>query len=225
MKRIRYGALIRSGVLLSGTALMLSACAHVKPDEMEAELAQVRAEMRAGDQAVEDRVNARVDQVETRLAGLESDLRALRDDFDVTVERLESALRFNTPVHFAFDDDQVRTQDRELLNQFAAVIADYYSDATVTVEGFTDSAGNPEYNKQLGQRRAESVKSYLQTRGLASDRLRAVSYGEAQDRQIVPGARGPGTEGWQNRRVSMVIDFNPQSATMPAVASSGSDDS
>ena len=225
MNPIRYRGLMRSGVLLAGTALMLSACAHVKPEQMEAELAQVRAEMREGDQAVEERVNARIDGVESRLAGLESDLNQLRDDFDVTVERLEAALRFNTPVHFAFDDDQVRAQDRELLNRFASVIADYYPDATVTVEGFTDSSGSAEYNLRLGQRRADAVADYLQTRGLASERLRAVSYGEEQARQIVPGAQGPGTEGWQNRRVSMVIDFNPQNATMPTVASSGSDDS
>jgi peptidoglycan-associated lipoprotein len=210
-----------AGVLI---VLLLSACATVSPDEMEAELTQVRAELREeirqGDEAVEARLGSRMDQVEARVNSLENDLSLLREDFDVTIERLESALRFNTPVHFAFDDDQVRAQDRELLDRFASVISEYYSDATITVEGFTDSAGDPSYNMALGQRRAESVSNYLQQQGVPSERLRAVSYGESRDRQIVPGAAGPGTEGWQNRRVSMVIDFNPESS--PTVARSGS---
>ena len=33
--------------------------------------------------------------------------------------------------------------------------------ATFTVEGYTDSLGSPEYNLDLSQRRAESVKAYL----------------------------------------------------------------
>lgn len=231
MNTIRHGAMIRSSLLLAASGLLLSGCAHVSQDEMDAELTQVREDMRTeraeeirqGDQAVEDRLNQRVDQVETRIASLESDLNALRQDFDVTVERLETALRFNTPVHFAFDDDEVRPEDRELLDRFASVIEDYYSEATVTVEGFTDAVGDPQYNLALGERRAESVASYLESRGLNSDRLRTVSYGEEQVRQIVPGAGGPGSDGWQNRRVSMVIDFNPATASTPTVATADRD--
>lgn len=223
MLRIHSGAALRSGVILLGSAVMLSACATVSPDEMEAELAQVRQEMRDADEAVEARIGDRIDQVETRVSSLENDLQNLRDEFDVSIERLEAAIRFNTPVHFAFDDDQVRNQDRELLNRFASVIADFYPDATVTVEGFTDPAGSPQYNQELGQRRAESVASYLAGQGVPSQRLRAVSYGQAEDRQIIPGARGPGEDGWQNRRVSMVIDFNPDTAEARTVANSGSD--
>lgn len=204
----------RSLLVLAGGMFLLSACAHVNQDELDRELTDLRGELqeeiRTGDEAVEQRVGEvddRVTQLESQLTALENDLNALRDEFGATVERLESAIRFNAPIHFAFDDDTVQPSDRELLEQFAQVVGQHYDGATVTVEGFTDPAGSPDYNQRLGERRAEAVKSYLVQQGLAEDRLRAVSYGEANERQVVPGAQGPGQDGWQNRRVAMVIDF------------------
>ena len=222
MNRYRGGRVVRGGLVAIGSLFLLSACAHVKPEEMEAELNRVQAELqdeiREGDRAVEERLGNRIDGVEGRLAGLENDLEELRRDYNVTVERLESAIRFNTPVHFAFDDATVRAEDRELLDRFADVVQGYYEGATITVEGFTDSAGSPAYNRQLGERRAEAVKEYLVNQGLAADQLRTVSYGEDQNRQLVPGAYGPGSDGWQNRRVAMVIDFGPDSSPQRQIA-------
>lgn len=209
---------------VTGALLIVSACARVTPDEMSAELDQVRQEMREQNQALEQRLGQRIDGVEGRLGALEQDLTALRDDFDVTVERLEGAIRFNAPVHFAFDDATVRTQDQQLLDRFAEVMRSHYPEATITLEGFTDPAGSPTYNLQLGERRAEAVREYLAGVGLPTDRMRVVSYGETRDRQVVPGAHGPGTEGWQNRRVAMVIDFDPASAEPPRVAQDGPDE-
>lgn len=197
---IRATALMLAGVVISG-------CSYVKQDDFNQELADIRAEMRAADREVEDRLNQRVDGVEARLVEMEEALRGLAAEFAATVDRLEDAIRFNAPVHFAFDDATIRSQDRPLLDRFAEVVQTYYPDAFVTVEGFTDSAGDPAYNKQLGQRRADAVREYLMGQGLPGDRSRAVSYGETRERQIVPGAVGPGDGGWQNRRVAMVIDF------------------
>ena len=62
------------------------------------------------------------------------------------------------------------------LDRFARIVADYYPQSTVTVEGFTDPVGDEAYNLALGKRRAESVKGYLvQQGGLSADRIRAVS--------------------------------------------------
>ena len=111
------------------------------------------------------------------------------------------------PVYFAFDDDQLRPQDRPVLDRFAQVVTEYYPDTQITVEGFTDSSGSQEYNISLGMRRAESVKTYLTSAGgMDSDFLRTVSYGEDTPRQIAAGETGPGSDGWENRRVVLVID-------------------
>jgi peptidoglycan-associated lipoprotein len=58
----------------------------------------------------------------------------------------------------------------------------------------------------LGQQRANAVREYLiQPGGLNADNLRAVSYGEATNRQVVRGAWGD--EGLANRRVTLVIEY------------------
>jgi len=48
----------------------------------------------------------------------------------------------------------------------------------VEIEGHTCSIGTAEYNLALGDRRANAVRDYLISRGIAADRLRSVSYGE-----------------------------------------------
>lgn len=199
-------------LVLGGAFLLVAACARVTPEDLGTELDQVREEMREGDEAVEARLTQQVDEVERRLEGrissLEAELAQLQDEFHTTVERLETALRFNTPIHFAFDDATIQPEYEPVLDRFAEVIRAYYGDAVITVEGFTDPAGPAEYNRRLGERRAQAVKEYLTNHGgLSPDRVRTMSFGEAPERQVVPGARGPGEEGWQNRRVALVIDF------------------
>lgn len=209
------------------TLLAIGGCAHVNRDELTMELDQVRAEMRQGDEAVESRLAAEIEATEnrmaTRIASLEGSLRALEGEFDVVLERFDEAIRFSAPVHFAFDNATVRTEDYRVLDRFAGVVRDYYADATITVEGFTDSAGSAAYNQRLGEARARSVMEYLADSGIPTDRMRAVSYGASADRQIIAGAQGPGEAGWQNRRVAMVIDFGASGP--PSVAlDQGSED-
>ncbi len=198
---------------LAAVVMVTAGCAHVKQDDFNTEMDRLRQEIREGDQAVENRLGQRMDQVESRIesrmAQLEGELGQLRNEFQVTVERLEAAVRFNTPVHFGFDEHTIRSQDQPLLDRMAEVLRGYYPEAVITLEGFTDPAGSAAYNLRLGERRAEAVRDYLANSGIPSDRMRTVSYGQASERQIVQGAQGPGEEGWQNRRVAVVVDFSP----------------
>ena len=50
-------------------------------------------------------------------------------------------------------------------------------DLNIEIQGYTDSTGEEDYNVQLSQRRAESVMSYLVSRGIDPDRLTAKGYG------------------------------------------------
>ena len=125
------------------------------------------------------------------------------------MEKEKTLLKFDVPVHFEFDRSDLREADRPVLDRFASVVKEYYPGAVITVEGFTDPAGGEAYNRQLGQRRAESVREYLTTSGgFNSETIRAVSYGEVRNRQVIPGAKGPGDEGMENRRVALVIDHS-----------------
>ncbi|MFP3947189.1 MAG: OmpA family protein [Gemmatimonadota bacterium] len=206
----------RSLVLLAGLGLALtaSACGYASQENVDSQLADIREEMNQGDEEnaqAFDQIESQVSQLENRMNSLESDLQDLQDEFNTTVERLETSLRFSTPIHFAYDEAEIREQDYEFLDRFAAVAETYYPDATVTVEGFTDPAGSDAYNMELGERRADAVRSYLtEDAGLSADRVRAVSYGENEDRLVDPDAQGP-EDGIANRRVTLVVDYVPRS--------------
>lgn len=195
----------------AGVVLALSGCAaRVKRDEFTAEVARLREEMQAGDRQVGARVdstNLAVADHTRRLAALEQELQAFRSEYNVSMEKVNDMLKFDVPVHFEFGSGTLRETDRPVLDKFASVVKRYYPGALVTAEGFTDPAGSAVYNRRLGQRRADAVKEYLATAGgFTSETLKAVSYGEARNRQVVPGAKGPGDAGVENRRVALVID-------------------
>ena len=71
----------------------------------------------------------------------------------------------------------------------------------VEVQAHTDSLGKSAYNEGLSARRAMAVKSYLESKGVSSDRMEARGYGETQP--IATNKTRVGRQ--QNRRVELVI--------------------
>ena len=205
---------------LLGTLTLLvgfSGCSFVKKQDLDDQLATMRSEMEAdrqaeiaeGDQRVSQELNGRMDDLSSRMDGLERALASLSEDFDARVSELEDAIRFDAPVYFGFDEDEVGAEYRAYLDRFAQIVTEYYPLSLITVEGFTDPVGTPEYNIALGKRRAESVKAYLvDYAGLSPDLVKTVSYGEAAERLVASESHGPGQEGWENRRVVLVIDHS-----------------
>jgi outer membrane protein OmpA-like peptidoglycan-associated protein len=71
----------------------------------------------------------------------------------------------------------------------------------VQVEGHTDSVGSEDYNQQLSERRADSVRTYLVRQGIAPGAVGTAGYGESQP--VVSNNTPAGRQ--QNRRVELVI--------------------
>ena len=210
---INTGTRSRLGVALTLFLAGLGACAHVGQDQFDAEVESLHREIKEGNRANQQRVDdlgrrtdEQMEELSARLDGLTQSLSELRGEFDVTVERLESAVRFYIPVYFGFDKATLRPEDLPVLDRFSRVVTEYYADALLTVEGFTDPAGSVEYNRRLGLRRAEAVRGYLvESGGFQESRVRAVSYGEDVARLVAPGQAGHDA-GWENRRVALVIE-------------------
>ncbi len=59
-------------------------------------------------------------------------------------------------------------------------ILNEYPTAKFTVEGHTDSVGSETLNQKLSEERANSVRNFLIDKGIGSDRLTAIGYGEAK---------------------------------------------
>ena len=84
-----------------------------------------------------------------------------------------------------------------------------YPSRNIEIEGHTDSVGSDDYNQDLSQRRADSVRSYLMQQGINSQRIAASGKGEHQ-----PVADNDSASGrQQNRRVEVIIK-NPPPASM-----------
>ena len=82
-------------------------------------------------------------------------------------------------VNFDFDKASLRQEDRDVIDKNAAELKEW-GDIKVEVSGHTDNVGSDRYNMGLSLRRAETVRSYLISKGISSDRLIAKGYGESQ---------------------------------------------
>ncbi len=87
-------------------------------------------------------------------------------------------------VFFAFDKSDLTASDRCVLEKQAAWLLKYPK-VTAEIAGYCDARGTVEYNDKLGQRRADSSKSYLCSLGVDSCRLSTISYGNRVT--LVPG--------------------------------------
>ncbi|HEU4454573.1 MAG TPA: OmpA family protein, partial [Longimicrobium sp.] len=89
---------------------------------------------------------------------------------------------------------------RSTLTDVAEVINEYRKTAVV-VQGHTDAQGSEESNYDLSERRARSVEGYLIGRGVDSQRITAVGFGES-----APVASNGSSYGRaQNRRVDILL--------------------
>jgi len=139
--------------------------------------------------------------MDRQAAELERDLEGAR------VERIGEGIKITFGSGLLFDraKQDLRPAAQEELTQLA-VILNKYSDTEILIEGHTDSDGSLSYNQRLSERRAMSVKSFLNLKEVTSSRLSIVGYGENQ-----PVADNATPDGKQaNRRVEVAIWANDE---------------
>ena len=104
-------------------------------------------------------------------------------------------------VFFNYDSSELDGDAQELLQDQVAWLKQY-SDVSVIIEGHCDERGTREYNLALGEKRAQSVKNYLISLGISSDRISTISYGKER-----PAVVGSNDGAWaQNRRSVTVVN-------------------
>lgn len=191
-----------AGTLVAGLSvvLLVSACGsqYVKRDEFDSTVSDLRN--------TDAQLAGELDGFRAQFSEMTRDLSNKFQNYDASIANLQGRLRVEMSAHFGYDNAQLREQDKPALIEFSDVVRQYDPNVVVTVEGFTDPAGDAEYNQQLGLRRAKAVRTFLVDEGgLHSERVRAVSYGEDNRRMLEPGAWGD--DGAANRRVSLVVDY------------------
>jgi len=104
-------------------------------------------------------------------------------------------------VFFDTDSSDLSPQARATLDKQAQWLNNYNQYTQFTVEGHADERGTREYNLALGARRAQAVRDYLISRGIAANRIHTISYGKER-----PVALCDDISCWsQNRRAVTVL--------------------
>ncbi|KXF83166.1 OmpA family protein [Enterovibrio coralii] len=130
---------------------------------------------------------------------------AFRDELagsgiDVVREGDNIRLIMPSNITFATNQSSISPSFDTTLNAVARVMTKY-DKTQLSIEGFTDSSGDASYNMTLSDKRAESVKNYLQMQGINAQRLYATGFGETQP--IASNATAAGRA--KNRRVEIQI--------------------
>ena len=103
-------------------------------------------------------------------------------------------------VYFDTDEFALSPEARSTLDAQAEYLVRFPS-VSVTIEGHADERGTREYNLALGDRRATSVRNYLESRGVAASRMTTISWGKER-----PAVEGSNEEAWsRNRRAVTVL--------------------
>ena len=103
-------------------------------------------------------------------------------------------------MYFDFDKSTLKPEAVAELDRAAKIMLDN-PNVWLELDGNCDSIGSDSYNMKLGQRRAEAVFDYLKSKGVASNRLKTVSFGKSK-----PVASNKTAEGRsENRRVDLII--------------------
>jgi len=95
---------------------------------------------------------------------------------ELMVQEYTAAI-LETTINFEFDKSTIAPRFTMILDAHAKYLV-ANPDKSIVIEGHADEKGTPEYNIALGERRANSVSTYLENMGVAAKQLSVVSYGE-----------------------------------------------
>jgi len=164
-----------------------AAAAEAQARARQAQLAQQQAEQSA------QQASQQAEQARERL----------RTQLNAVLQTQETArgLIMNlSDVLFDFNKYSLKPEAREKLAKISGILL-AYPDLKVQVEGYTDNIGSDEYNQNLSEKRADSVRDYLVSQNVPETNVTAEGYGKSNP--IADNSTSSGRA--QNRRVELVV--------------------
>ena len=194
-------------LIAAGLVLVLSGCA-------------TKGYVKEQNEALSTRVNGDLMRLDTRLGSLDSRVGRTETDLANAAKLGQDALERANAAHrlaegkllyeVTLTDDQYKfgtdtaTMGEPAFAALEALATKLKTDnknAYIEIQGHTDARGDKAYNKQLGLRRAESVRDALYGLGIPLHRMSTISYGSS-----LPAVKGKGRDAnAQNRRVVLMV--------------------
>ncbi|MEZ4703653.1 MAG: OmpA family protein [Bdellovibrionota bacterium] len=167
------------------------------------EMGQIRIKINAGSYALRTRVpgmkfqTKRIDVVE----GEETQVDFVLEPEMVRIAQDQKSIEINSQIQFQSGKAVLTEAGKRILDDVAVLMLENPQIKKVEIAGHTDNTGDANVNLDLSQRRAESVKLYLVSKGIDAGKMEALGYG-----QDFPIASNQTEEGrTQNRRVEFKI--------------------
>lgn len=143
--------------------------------------------------AIGNKMDKQAREIDTALPGAE----VTRIGEGIKLVLNENAVRFDT------NKSSLTTGARANLDKLVKVFNEY-PDTDIVIYGYTDNKGSIELNQKLSESRANAVKNYLASKGIASSRFTTTGLGIAEP--IASNDTADGRK--QNRRVEFAITAN-----------------
>jgi outer membrane protein OmpA-like peptidoglycan-associated protein len=180
--------------------------AREKADAEAARAAAIAQQQAARQEAERAYLAAReANQLRAQAEQDQAELRArLRQQLNMILETHESArglIVSMSDVLFDVDKHTLKAGTREKLAKVSGILL-AYPGLKIEIEGHTDNTGSDDYNQQLSERRAESVRDYLVSQGISSESFTAIR-GFGESTPVVSNDTAAGRQ--QNRRVELVV--------------------
>jgi peptidoglycan-associated lipoprotein len=107
----------------------------------------------------------------------------------------------NQTVYFEFDRSVVRSGEAAKVDTVASEFKACNKESDLLIEGHCDERGTPEYNRALGERRAQALREYLIRAGVDANRVHTLSFGKDK-----PALLGHDEAAWsKNRRGEFIL--------------------
>ncbi len=177
------------------------AAEHAKLDAERAKTEAERGRLTAEDEAAEARLER--ENARAQLRDAMARITAVRESARGLIVSLPNIL-------FETDQARLKPEGREALAKISGVLS-IAEGCRLSVEGHTDEIGSAEYNLDLSEKRAASVREYLVAQGLARENITVKGFGESQP--IASNETAAGRQ--ENRRVEIVVLETPDFGTRP----------
>lgn len=108
------------------------------------------------------------------------------------------------PIFFRFDSYELSSNATEKLDEIAKVMTEFQQ-IKLEIQGHTDAMGPEVYNQYLSEKRAESVKNYLVSKGVEESRLTTIGLSENQPTAI--NTNPDGSDNFRGRKLNRRVEF------------------
>ena len=195
-KSLMVGAMLMASLGVTGCATEKYVNEHVAVVDSKAAATQTQV----------DSQGQQLQQHDQRLADLDKTSKEALERAEAAGKLAEGKFLYSMVlqddgVKFKSAKYKLTDEDTQRLTEFADKLKTDNKNVYLEIQGHTDAAGSPDYNRRLGEERAEAVRVFLNQHGVALNRMNTISYGET-----APVADNKTKSGRaQNRRVQIVV--------------------